>query len=112
MALPRPQQSYLVPQIPLAGSKFLQYRSRELVVNPLKGLSPRGTRSRLNDSVGGVVGQVRSDIAAAAARLTSSFDVYQEIRQLGAFLREGEIVHRLATGVYGSGSGWNGCVIG
>ncbi len=48
---------------------------------------------------------LRPDITEAAARLTSGFDVSRELRQLGAHLREGETVHRLAAGVYGSGGG-------
>lgn len=48
---------------------------------------------------------LRPDITEAAARLTSGFDVGRELRQLGAHLREGETVHRLAAGVYGSGGG-------
>lgn len=48
---------------------------------------------------------LRPDITEAAARLTSGFDVSRELRQLGAHLREGETVYRLAAGVYGSGGG-------
>jgi len=49
--------------------------------------------------------ELRPDITVAAAKLTSGFDVSRELRQLGAHLRDGEIVHRLAAGVYGSGGG-------
>ncbi|HTK64709.1 MAG TPA: thermonuclease family protein [Pseudonocardia sp.] len=49
--------------------------------------------------------ELRPDITVAAAKLTSGFDVSRELRQLGALLRDGEIVHRLAAGVYGSGGG-------
>ena len=48
---------------------------------------------------------LRPDITVAAAKLTSGFDVSRELRQLGALLRAGEIVHRLVAGVYGSGGG-------
>ncbi|HEY1970503.1 MAG TPA: thermonuclease family protein [Pseudonocardia sp.] len=37
--------------------------------------------------------------------MTSDYDVSHELRQLGAFLREGEAVHRLTSGLYGSGAG-------
>jgi endonuclease YncB( thermonuclease family) len=49
--------------------------------------------------------ELRSDIAAAATRMTSGYEVHREIRQLGAYLREGESVQRLASGVYGAGAG-------
>jgi hypothetical protein len=49
--------------------------------------------------------ELRSDIAAAAARMTSRYEVQQEIRQLPAYLREGETVHRPASGIYGPGPG-------
>jgi endonuclease YncB( thermonuclease family) len=49
--------------------------------------------------------ELRSDITAAASRMTSEYDVNREIRQLGAFLREGETVRRMATGIYGAGAG-------
>jgi endonuclease YncB( thermonuclease family) len=49
--------------------------------------------------------ELRSDIATAASRTTSEYDVDREIRQLGAYLREGETVQRLATGIYGAGAG-------
>jgi endonuclease YncB( thermonuclease family) len=49
--------------------------------------------------------ELRSDIAAAAARMTSAYDVNREIRHLAAYLREGETVQRLASGVYGAGAG-------
>ena len=49
--------------------------------------------------------ELRSDIAAAASRLTSGYEVQREVRQLAAYLREGESVQRLTSGVYGAGSG-------
>ena len=49
--------------------------------------------------------ELRSDIAAAATHMTSGYEVHREIRQLGAYLREGETVRRLASGVYGAGAG-------
>ncbi|HEX4251087.1 MAG TPA: thermonuclease family protein [Pseudonocardia sp.] len=49
--------------------------------------------------------ELRSDIAAAATRMTSGYEVHREIRQLGAYLREGEAVQRLAAGIYGPGAG-------
>lgn len=49
--------------------------------------------------------ELRSDIATAASRMTSEYDVNREVRQLGAYLREGESVQRLATGIYGAGAG-------
>src|SRR5882757_2404127 len=49
--------------------------------------------------------ELRSDIAAAATRMTSGYEVHREIRQLGAYLREGETVQRLAAGIYGPGAG-------
>lgn len=49
--------------------------------------------------------ELRSDIAAAAARMTSGYDVNREIRQLGAYLWEGETVQRVTSGVYGTGTG-------
>jgi hypothetical protein len=49
---------------------------------------------------------LRSDIAAAATSgMISDYDVSRELAQLGAYLRDGETVHRLASGVYGAGSG-------
>ncbi|HZS21620.1 MAG TPA: hypothetical protein VFA63_11620 [Pseudonocardiaceae bacterium] len=48
---------------------------------------------------------LRPDITVAAAQLTSEYDVSQELRQLGTLLLGGEIVHRLAAGVYGNGGG-------
>jgi hypothetical protein len=49
--------------------------------------------------------ELRSDIAAAATHMTSGYEVHREIRQLGAYLREGESVQRLASGIYGAGAG-------
>jgi endonuclease YncB( thermonuclease family) len=49
--------------------------------------------------------ELRSDIAAAAARMASGYEVQREIRRLAAYLRQGETVHRLASGVYGAGPG-------
>ncbi|MDT7776377.1 MAG: hypothetical protein QOC67_5301, partial [Pseudonocardiales bacterium] len=49
--------------------------------------------------------ELRSDIAAATTRMTSGYEVQREIRQLGAYLREGETVQRLAAGIYGAGAG-------
>jgi endonuclease YncB( thermonuclease family) len=49
--------------------------------------------------------ELRSDIAAAAARMASGYEVQREIRRLAAYLRQGETVHRLASGVYGTGPG-------
>jgi micrococcal nuclease len=37
--------------------------------------------------------------------MTSDHDVRREIRQLSAYLREGEAVQRLVTGIYGAGAG-------
>ena len=48
---------------------------------------------------------LRSDIASAAREMTSSDRVARELRQLGARLREGEVVHRVAAGVFGTGYG-------
>jgi hypothetical protein len=48
---------------------------------------------------------LRSDIASAAREMTSSHRVARELRQLGARLREGEVVHRVAAGVFGTGYG-------
>ncbi|MDT7746360.1 MAG: hypothetical protein QOD96_22, partial [Pseudonocardiales bacterium] len=47
--------------------------------------------------------ELRSDIAAATTRMTSGYEVQREIRQLAAYLREGETVQRLAAGIYGAG---------
>ena len=49
--------------------------------------------------------ELRSDIATAASAITSAYDVNREIRQLGRYLRAGETVQRLATGIYGAGAG-------
>ncbi|HEV7791988.1 MAG TPA: thermonuclease family protein [Pseudonocardia sp.] len=49
--------------------------------------------------------ELRSDIAAATTRMTSGYEVQREIRQLAAYLREGETVQRLAAGIYGAGAG-------
>lgn len=48
---------------------------------------------------------LRSDIVAAAARMNTDHDVHREVRQLGAYLHDGETVQRLAAGVYGAGAG-------
>jgi micrococcal nuclease len=37
--------------------------------------------------------------------MTADYDVHREIRQLSAYLREGETVQRLASGIYGAGPG-------
>jgi hypothetical protein len=50
--------------------------------------------------------ELRSDIAAAATSgMISDYDVSRELAQLSAYLRDGETVHRLASGIYGAGSG-------
>jgi hypothetical protein len=50
--------------------------------------------------------ELRSDIAAAATSgMISDYDVSRELAQLNAYLRDGETVHRLASGIYGAGSG-------
>ncbi|WP_051342239.1 thermonuclease family protein [Pseudonocardia spinosispora] len=48
---------------------------------------------------------LRSDIVAAAARMNTDHDVHREVRQLGAYLHDGETVQRLAAGIYGAGAG-------
>lgn len=49
--------------------------------------------------------ELRPDIVNAATRMTADYDVHREIRQLSAYLREGETVQRLASGIYGAGPG-------
>lgn len=49
--------------------------------------------------------QLRPDIAAAAARLSSTLGSKREIRKLVEHLWEGETVEMLAPGQYGSGQG-------
>lgn len=48
---------------------------------------------------------VRPDIDAAAAKLSSAFGAKREIQKLPEVLWEGETVEMLATGVYGKGNG-------
>jgi micrococcal nuclease len=48
---------------------------------------------------------LRSDIATAAARMASDYDVSREVRRLGPRLHGAETVQRLAAGLYGAGAG-------
>ena len=49
--------------------------------------------------------ELRPDIATAASRMASGYDVSRELRQLGTYLQTGETVQRLASGMYGAGAG-------
>lgn len=56
--------------------------------------------------IGGIARmKLRFDVAAAAERMTGGLEVGPEIRKLNACLREGEIVERMAGGVYRAGAG-------